>query len=183
MTDLRRIDPEDAEDLDPRTHDLLRRWASKRLDITEGDVDRVLVEVTGGCGEGTCEFTTARVEVNLQDGRVFLGPDQGFGLFIRDVVDMDVAEDGSEHRLGHLWTLHSEDGKAVRPPAQPEPQAPKAPRPTEPIVGMSIRVETQADAQGRATSRRTEVYTSNGWVDLQEIVAAYDDAFGPLRRG
>lgn len=99
------IDPEDREELDPETDALLSKWAARTLHVADDEIADVAVEVTGGCGEGTCEFTTARAEVRLTDGRVFEGPNTGFGLFIRDVVAMDVKPDGTLGPLGELWKL------------------------------------------------------------------------------
>lgn len=179
MRNLQRIDPDDAEEFDAETVTLLNRWAAHRLDVAEDRVERVLVEVTGGCGEGTCEFTTARAEVVLKDGRIFLGADQSFGLFIRDIVAMDVNPDGTESRPGYMWDLYSEDGRKVPPKPTPPKRAPATPtRPQEPEPGVSIRITQEtADPYGaglEATSRRTEVYTSRGWVDLREVVAVFE---------
>jgi len=175
--DLRRIDPEDAEEFDEETETLLRRWAARRLDVADEDVSRVLVEVTGGCGEGTCEFTTARAEVNLTDGRVFLGRDEGFGLFVRDIVEMDVNPDGTERRPGDMWDLFDEDGEKVAPRPTPKPiPAAKVAAPSEPQIGTSVRYEQRRSDDGFLLDQRVEVYTAHGWVNLREVVATYDSA-------
>lgn len=178
MRGLQRIDPAEAEEFDDETESLLTRWAARKLDVADASVVKVLVEVTGGCGEGTCEFTTARAEVDLADGRVFLGPNQGFGLFIQDIVEMDVAKDGSERRLSDMWDLYSEDGKKVPPKPSPKPERPAVVTPSAPAPGISIRTtQERADVPGRGsmvTNQRTEVYTGRGWVDLREVVATYD---------
>jgi hypothetical protein len=108
MNDLIRIDPEDAEELDQETDALLRRWAARKLDVPPEAIARVLVEVTGGCGNGTCEMTEARAEVVLIDGRVFLGPEEGFGLLIRDIAKWFVKPDGTPVRGEQLWSLYPE---------------------------------------------------------------------------
>jgi hypothetical protein len=182
MRTMQRIDPEEAEEFDAETLTLLTRWAARRLDVGEEQVARVLVEVTGGCGEGTCEFTTARAEVDLTDGRVFLGPDQGFGLFIQDIVESAVNPDGTtrdRYFASEMWDLYDEDGKLF--PAKPKPAPRPSPRPLlppEPMPGVSFRVEQRNDPDGRIIDRRAEVYTAHGWVNLREVVAAYDAEHG-----
>lgn len=108
MNELVRIDPEDAEEFDQETDALLRRWAARKLSVPPDEIARVLVEVTGGCGEGTCEMTEARAEVDLIDGRVFLGPEEGFGLLIRDIMKYFVDPDGTPVRGKQLWSLYPE---------------------------------------------------------------------------
>lgn len=82
------------EEFEPDMQARLDNWAARKLDVPVGQIEKLLVEVTGGCSFGTCEFTSARVEVRLTDGRIFQG-DSSFGDFISNIVEHDIQPGGT----------------------------------------------------------------------------------------
>lgn len=70
----------------------LRLWAARVLTVDPSEIESVETDWWGLCD--TCEFSRGEIDVHLVDGRHFRGENE-FGLFLRDIVELDLKEDGT----------------------------------------------------------------------------------------
>ena len=73
-------------------------WAARVLDVPLETIQRIETEWTGLCN--TCEYSEGEIKITLTDGRKFTGCET-FGLWLRDIVDLDLNEDGTLTRYAH----------------------------------------------------------------------------------
>lgn len=76
---------------------VLVRWAARKLDVELDAIANVEIDWWGLCD--TCEFSAGEIDVTLKDGSRYEGRER-FGLFLRDIVEMDINDDGTMRHRG-----------------------------------------------------------------------------------